>query len=127
MTWTAITGDILLQDGTGAFLFTAGGTILQGQAVGMSANDTVKSGSTGAQYDCVGVALYDATVGEEVAIAGPGNIVYCENDAYDAAGTLLYPGADGILCNTAGSATKIAGIVVASGTTTAYKQKVLLL
>lgn len=126
--WEAITGEILLQDGTGAFLFTAGGTIKQGQAVGISDDNAVKSGSTAQQYDIIGLALYDAVSGAELAVAGPGNICYCANDAADAVGTIVYGGDDGLMTNTAGSATKVGGVVVEAGVaiTSNYKQKVLL-
>jgi hypothetical protein len=81
--------------------------------------------------DAIGVSCYDASDGEQVAIAGPGNIVYCCVDAASAsevAGTAMYGDQDGILDATAGNATKICGYIVASGTqiTTNYVAKVLL-
>ena len=132
MVWETLTGDILIQDGTGAFLFTAGGTIYQGQQVFISADNTVKSGGVAASHsDCAGVALYDATVGEEIAIAGPGNIVYGACDAAIAPGTLVYGDTDGVFDATAGNAKKVGGIIVESSNTAItasnYKHKILLL
>jgi hypothetical protein len=78
---------------------------------------TTNGGSTATHADAIGFACYDADDGEQVAIAGPGNIVWACVDASEDAGTAVYGDAYGILDATAGNATKIAGYLVTSGQT----------
>jgi hypothetical protein len=96
----------------------------------MSGNNKVGVCSDSAVYsDAVGFACYDASDGEQVAVAGPGNIVWCCLDTTVSAGTLVYGDEYGILDETAGNASKVAGIVVKAGTTgtTNYPGQVLVL
>ena len=132
MAWETMTGEIMLQDGTGAFLFTAAGTIKKGQQVASFGDGTIISGSDNALYsDSIGVALYDATEGQELAVAGPGNIVMAAADADIAPGSPVYGDTDGIFDATAGNAVKIGGIVTKSeGTaidTSNYYTEILLI
>ena len=77
--------------------------------------------------DAVGIATYDVDAGDQVAVAGPGNIVYACTDEDYAPGTLVYASSNGIL-SAASNATKIAGIVLTTPTaeTTNYVGEVLL-
>jgi hypothetical protein len=102
----------------------------KGQAVFMSGNNAVSVCVAGSviKANSIGVACYDATDSNQIAIAGPGNIVYAVCDAAEPVGTAMYGDSYGILDATAGSATKIAGIVVSlpAVVTTNYVGKVLL-
>lgn len=66
--------------------FTAGGTILDGQIVGFAATGTSETvvPSTTSTGSPVGVALYGATAGQKVAVAGNGSVVKVELSADDA-------------------------------------------
>jgi len=115
MTWETMTGDIIIQDGTFAFLFKASGTIYKGQAVYVKADNAVTACTADAsECEAIGVAIDDASHGSQVGIAGPGNIVRCAGDADIAPGTLVYGDADGSFDATAGNATKVGGVVVKS-------------
>lgn len=75
MAFSSPTGDIPVQPAAGALLFLAGAAITKGNAVYISADNTVsKTASSGAR--AVGIAAYtQATVGDPIAIYGPGNLV----------------------------------------------------
>ena len=88
--------------------------------VGPTANEAGKA-------EAVGIATYDVSAGDQVSVAGPGNIVYaCLDEAYDP-GSLVYASSNGILSNSS-NGTKIAGIVLTTPTseTTNYVGEVLL-
>jgi hypothetical protein len=62
--------------------YTAGGTIVAGQVVaihGTGVSQTVHAAVKGTTDSVVGVAIYGATTGAKVAVAGPGCRVYCAN------------------------------------------------
>jgi len=117
MAWSTTdiaTNDIIQQDGVFAYNFTASGAIKKGQPVYASADNkvTVTTASTG-ESDAIGFACYDASNGEQVAIAGPGNIVVtCMDDHASTVGTALYGDTYGILDATAGVASKVAGYLI---------------
>jgi len=77
MSYTAVTEDVVLQEGTFAFDFECSGTIYAGQAVEpigtMQVRAVQSTDVTG--KGTLGVALYKQTDGNQIAIAGPGNIV----------------------------------------------------
>ncbi len=123
------TNDIIYQDGVFAYNFTAGEAIKKGQAVYVSADNTVSiTTSTAVEADSIGVACYDAANGAQIAIAGPGNIAVACFDAAVAVGLPVYGDTYGVFDETAGSAVKIAGYVVELPVvaTTAYVGKLLL-
>jgi len=101
MSFTSPTDDIIVQEGTFAYNFTASGTIKGGQAV--EVQDTMKvAASLGskAQYDnskVIGVAAYDVTDKEYVAVYGPGNIVrvIISGTSKCGVGNVMIPGSDG--------------------------------
>ena len=76
-TSTSPSEDIIVQEGTFAFDFDASGSVFAGQAV--YCNDTLavaapNGGLSAPQAGCVGIAAYDQTTGNPVAVYGPGNI-----------------------------------------------------
>jgi len=81
MTFTSPTEDIIVQEGTFAFDYTCSGSVSAGQGVyalgtvAVCAPTTELSATGGMQPYCVGVAAYDQTHGNPVAVYGPGNIV----------------------------------------------------
>ncbi|RKY26044.1 MAG: hypothetical protein DRP62_00090 [Planctomycetota bacterium] len=76
MAFITIDDDIGIQLGTFAFSFKASGSIEKGQAVRLVDDNTVAATSAGNQ-DAIGIADYDASDGEMVAIYCAGNIVRC--------------------------------------------------
>lgn len=87
MTWASITDDILVQ-GDNVLSFEAGGTIEKGQVVAFAATGvgyTVIASAGDGDLNAIGVALYDASSGEKVAIATTGCVVSCQGgEAIDA-------------------------------------------
>jgi len=85
MSFTSPTDDIIIQEGTFAFDYTASGTVYGGQCVvpehgpGNVGMYVKAAGTTtaGAVDNFIGVAAYQADNGEKVAVYGPGNIVRC--------------------------------------------------
>ena len=118
MAWSTTdiaTNDIIQQEGVFASNFIASGTRRKGQAVWICADNKVSPCTSDAgDADGIGFACYDqTTAGNQIAIAGPGNIVVCCMDANTSApGTLLYGDADGILDATAGNASRAMAILV---------------
>lgn len=117
MAWETMVGDIILQDGTFAFLFTAGEALYRGQAVYVSADNTV-SICTATTDNSVGVVIDNAANGAQCAVAGPGNVVLCAAASDIAPGTAVYGTQYGLFTSTAGSATKVGGVVTSSPGTT---------
>ena len=76
MAFTAPTEDIIVQEGTFAFDFTASGTIYAGQAVHAIGTMQVRAipVSQAIGHGTVGVAAYGRTDGQAIAVYGPGNI-----------------------------------------------------
>ena len=75
MTWTDITDDIIYQEGTFAFLYTAGEALKRGMAVKISGSTGyVYKGDANNEYGA-GIAERDADSGDKIAVWGPGNIV----------------------------------------------------
>jgi len=76
-TSTSPSEDIIVQEGTFAFDFDASGSVYAGQAVYCNHTMAVAAPSTGQDAPvggCVGIAAYDQTTGNPVAVYGPGNI-----------------------------------------------------
>jgi len=74
----------ILVSGDNIQQFTAGGTILAGQVVainltGPTAARTVQAAVTGTTGTCVGIAIEDASTGEEFSVACRGCIAYGVN------------------------------------------------
>ena len=114
LTTDIATNDIMQQDGVFAYNFTASGTIYKGQAVYASADNkvTVTTASAG-EADAVGVACYGATDGNQIAIAGPGNIVVCCMDSTAVAvGVPLYADTFGLFEGTKTNSTRASAILV---------------
>ena len=92
-TSTSPSEDIIVQEGTFAFDYECSGSVFAGQAVYV--NDTLKvsappGGDVRTGY--VGIAAYDQTDGNQVAVYGPGNI--CRviiSGTTILVGDLLYP------------------------------------
>lgn len=126
MAWSEITDDIIYEEGTFAFNFKAGGTIYAGQCVKISGDATVTATSATSDIG-IGVAAYDATSGETVAVYTKGNIVlgrvYGSASNYTA-GTQVGAGAEGRFDSNA--TTKI-GVIYTAPTTTDGTAKILLL
>lgn len=130
--------DIIYQDGVFAYNFTASGAIRKGQAVCVAPSMTmcvmVTTAAAGA-CDVIGICTGDAADTAQVAIAGPGNIVYACCDSGGTAGTSgiqagdpVYGTTFGVLTETAGNAIKIAAYALDTPTivTTTYVGKFLL-
>lgn len=119
-------GEIITQDGTFAYLFTASGNLYAGQAVKINADDTVVA--TSASDDGIGIVAANTDHGDKLGVYCPGNIVYAVIDGTHAAGTALYAGDDGIMTNTRSSTERIMAFVIEAGSlsSTNYKAKVLL-
>ncbi len=99
--FTSPTDDIIVQEGVSPYSFKASGTISAGQIV--SIHDTMEVGyyrepsaGAGAKISgAIGVAAYDVTDGEYVAVWGPGNIVRCIASGTVSRGQTLFPGSLG--------------------------------
>jgi len=89
LTWASPTDDIILQEGTFAYNFQASGTISAGQVV--EVNDTMKVRVCPTTNDTswVGVAAYDVTDKEYIAVYGPGNIVRCKSSGAITVGAIV--------------------------------------
>jgi hypothetical protein len=68
------TDDVIVQEGTFAYSFTASGTISGSALVKMAGPMQVVRADSGLD-NAIGVAAYYVTKGETVAVYGPGNIV----------------------------------------------------
>jgi hypothetical protein len=126
--------DIIIQDGVFAYNFTASGAIYKGQAVAVCPNKdmyVLVTDSDAGTCDCIGLAAQNASDGDQIPIAGPGNICWacCDNGADVVAGAPLYGDTNGILDASAPQTTeKIACYELNTSTagTTNYIVKVLL-
>jgi len=78
MTFTSPTDDIIVQEGTFAYNYIASGSIKAGQCLEAGTTSAMNVEIAEDATDAfVGVAAYDATNGEPLAVYGPGNIVRC--------------------------------------------------
>lgn len=115
--------DIIHQDGVFAYNFMASGTIYKGQAVYLSNDNKVCVCTTATgECDAVGLATLNASNGEQVGVAGPGNICYaCADSALTAAniGSAVYGDTDGAVTTTIGNAKKVLGWIVDNAATNA--------
>jgi len=94
MAFKAITDDIIVQEGTFGFSFTASGTIYGGQVVKMAGPMQVVE--TTSQFDnAIGVAAYYVTTGEGVTVYGPGNIVRVHTPSGVSVGGDIFAGTKG--------------------------------
>ena len=77
MTFTSPTDDIIVQEGTFGYGFTASGNIKAGQGVAIYDDMSVGAppAATALVKGSIGVAAYDASAGDPVLVYGPGNIV----------------------------------------------------
>jgi len=78
LAFTAPSDDIIFQEGTGPYNFKASGTILAGQLVYPKNTMEVKAVDAANKTNIIGVAAYDVTDDEYLAVWGPGNIVRCK-------------------------------------------------
>lgn len=109
MAYTAPTDDILCNDDGCRYGFEASGTIYKGQVVQGVTKATKSQPFCVETYtaqppteSALGVAIFKATTGNDVAIAGPGCIVRCivANDDQCVAGDTLWPsGSEGKVTN----------------------------
>jgi hypothetical protein len=76
-TSTSPSEDIIVQEGTFAFDYDSSGSVYKGQgvyAIGTLQAIAPTHSLGGQQPGCIGVAAYDQTDGNPVAVYGPGNI-----------------------------------------------------
>ena len=117
MAFTAQTGDILWTEAGLLYSMTAYGAIKAGQC--LTAYGTMQvdqADSDDANF--IGVALYSVADGKPIAVAGPGNIVYCTALDTITVGTEVY--CSGALGNVAGNGSNQIGVALeesASGST----------
>jgi len=128
MSWTAITDDIVYQEGTFAFKYTAGEDLKRGMAVKLSGSTgKVYKGDANNEYG-VGVVLHDADSGDPVSVWGPGNIVTTRASGATAnytVGTAVGLGPDGYVSYN--NTTHKMGIVYEAPTATNGTCKILLI
>ena len=128
MTWTDITDDIIYQEGTFAFLYTAGEALKRGMAVKLSGSTGyVYKGDDNNEYG-VGIAEKDASAGDPIAVWGKGNIVTSRASGAAAnytVGTAVGLGPDGYISYN--NTTHKMGIVYEAPSATNGTFKVLLI
>jgi len=101
MSFTSPTDDIIIQEGVSAYSFLASGTISAGQAVeAVNTMEVMAPPATKVANDnfrIIGVAAYDVTDNEYVAIYGPGNIarVIISGASNCVVGEVLVPSCEG--------------------------------
>jgi len=126
MAFITIDDDIGIQLGTFAFSFRASGNIKKGQAVRLVDDNTVAAVSASSQ-NAVGVADYDASDGEMVAIYCAGNIVRCgiSGASIPDVGSTVGAYKEGYLTDATGG--RVCGIVVEAPSSNPGIGKVLLI
>jgi len=126
MAFITIDDDIGIQLGTFAFSFKASGDIQKGQAVRIVDDNTVAAVSASSQ-NAIGVADYDASDGEMVAVYCAGNIVRCgiSGASIPSVGSTVGAFKDGYLTEATGG--RICGIVVEAPSSNPGVGKVLLI
>ena len=126
MAFIDIDNDIGLQLGTFAFSFKASGDIKRGQAVTLVGDNTVAAVSASSQ-NAIGVADYDASDGEMVAIYCAGNIVRCgiSGTSIPSVGDTVGAFKDGYLTTSTGG--RVCGIIVEAPSSNPGVAKVLLI
>jgi len=137
MTFTSPTDDIIVQNGISPYSFQASGTIKAGQAVQIT--DTMKveappeTRGSDDNFRIIGVAAYDVTDDEYVAVYGPGNIVrvIISGASNCVAGEILIPSVHGKFLNKVTSASEcisgIAAIALETQVTNNGTARVLLI
>lgn len=127
LTFTAPTDDIIFQEGAMAYNYQASGSILAGQLV--YPNDTMKVAAVNTvdMTGIVGVAAYDVTDDEYVAVWGPGNIVRCKSSGAVTVGDPLCGSVNGHVYKEPGTLTAGAKIGVALETVATDTQVRVLL
>jgi len=95
MAYTAPTGEVIVQEGTFMYNFTASGTVLKGEPVCAPDSTTfglAKAATRATAASCIGVAAYPQTDGKKLGVYGPGNIVRITvSGASVVAGDILMP------------------------------------
>jgi len=126
MAFITIDDDIGIQLGTFAFSFKASGNIQKGQAVRLVEDNTVAAVSASSQ-NAIGVADYDASDGEMIAVYCAGNIVRCGLSGASALdiGSTVGAFKDGYLTDKTGG--RVCGIVVEAPSSNPGVGKVLLI
>jgi len=118
LTWVSPTDDIIFHEGVSAYNFQASGTIKGGQLV--KAMDTMKVGVLASSFDTsgtkgiIGVAAYDVTDKEYLAIWGPGNIVRCKTSGAVVVGDRIVLGSIAGHVGSPETLTYLAGAALAS-------------
>jgi len=79
LAFTSPSDDIIFQEGAMAYNYKASGTIKKGQLVYPVTTMEVKACNAFDKNGIVGVAAYDVTDDEFLAVWGPGNIVRCKS------------------------------------------------
>lgn len=136
MSFTGPTDDIILQEGTSAYSFQASGTIKGGQAVQITSTMKVEAPPANRVADdnfrIIGVAAYDVTDDDYVAVYGPGNIVrVIVSGTTCTVGSLMIPSQDGKFLKRSSDAAQCASgikaIALENQTTNAGTARVLLI
>jgi len=127
MTFTKPTDDITIAGGPGAFSLIASGTVYGGQCV--IPNDTMKVFPATDNTDAfIGVAVYDKSNNEPIAVAGKGSIVRCivlGSSKCTVGDDIFCSGSEGKISNTGTAANKI-GVALETQATTAGTARILL-
>jgi len=87
LAFTSPSDDIIVQEGVFAYNFIASGTIKAGQVVEVNDTMKVRADPTANDTSWIGVAAYDVTDDEYLAVYGPGNIVRCKSSGAINVGT----------------------------------------
>jgi translation elongation factor EF-G len=95
LAFTSPTDDIIFHEGVSAYNFKASGTIKGGQLVFAVDTMEVKACDAEGKVGVIGVAAYDVTDDEYVAVFGKGNIVRCKSSGAIVVGDTLTTSAYG--------------------------------
>jgi hypothetical protein len=95
LAFTSPSDNIIFQEGAMAYNYQASGTIKAGQLVYI--NDTMKVAACNSadMTGVVGVADYDVTDKDYIAVWGPGNIVRCKSSGSITVGAALHNSVNG--------------------------------
>ena len=128
MTYTAPTDDILYSEGGPIFSLQASGAIYAGQCLTADGTMECKVASN-ADDAFIGVALYDVSNDDYVAIAGPGNIVRCivnGTSKCTSGDDMMISGTEGKISNTGLAAGTKIGVALETQATDGGTVRVLL-
>ena len=123
MSFTAITQDVLVSPGVGAYNMYASGNLLKGQGVYLADDKTVAV-PTDSSKRLFGIVQSNVNHGDPVAIYGPYNIVYCSLSGSVTAGTFVGLISEGYLSNSSDYSSQA---IVIKGTTSTGDGKILIL